>query len=379
MKKKFFSILIVLSVLFNVLLIMPYMGTYFTKIGNILFPTEYMNSKDSDKDVTEIVLHKAMHMDGHLYKTSEFSGPASDLPRFFKKMFKKGNIYSFPLGYCYAGISYYILNNQRDDLKDEFCTMADKLIGDEMDMAFSVKYPDQLSYGIMYINLYKITGKKEYKIVADKFYNKALSFTDGNNIISYLPHKESGYVDVVGMIVPFLKEYYDLTGDSLANRIALDNISYYKAMCVDEKTGIPHHGFSSKYGIPIGSVNWGRGIGWYLLALAYYPDITEENLLQTIKKLPPTQFPGTEGARYDSSTNLLFEIFLQSRSHNRNYNLNEIKKHIRRDGIIDFCSGDTYGYNDYSHTYGGSELCSGLYLMLVSKFSNQIEKHSRYQ
>ena len=66
----------------------------------------------------------------------------------------------------------------------------------------------------------------------------------------------------------------------------------------------------------------------------------------------------------------MFEIYEQSKDQSRKLSLDFIKPHILTNGFVDDCSGDTYGLNSYSHTFGESELCNGFLLMLVSKFDN---------
>ena len=53
---------------------------------------------------------------------------------------------------------------------------------------------------------------------------------------------------------------------------------------VDKETGIPFHGYDWNSGIRVGSANWGRGIGWYLLAAAYCPQFKDEKLNESLKK-----------------------------------------------------------------------------------------------
>ena len=87
-----------------------------------------------------------------------------------------------------------------------------------------------------------------------------------------------------------------------------------------------------------------------------------------------SQFLGQPFGEFDSSTALMFEIFKQSRSSKRKANISLFKLHTTESGMIADCSGDTESYNRYSHTFCKSELCNGLFLILVSKFANNNEK-----
>lgn len=172
------------------------------------------------------------------------------------------------------------------------------------------------------------------------------------------------------MYVPFLMEYYSLTGDTLAKALARENILKIKEYSVDKETGLPHHGWNPDTKVKLGSANWGRGIGWYLLALAYYDSMIDTPLVDNIMKMEYEQFPGQPYSSFDSSTGLMFEIFKQIADKRRAPDINIFKPHTTRSGMIDDCSGDTYCCNKYSGTFSKSELCNGLFLMLVSKFSN---------
>ena len=165
-------------------------------------------------------------------------------------------------------------------------------------------------------------------------------------------------------------EYYKMTNNNIAKEIAIRNINLFENYCVDKQTGFPTHGYNTKTKIKIGSSNWGRGIGWYLLAKAYLeePSHGETILNTTLVDLDYTQFPGSS-CQFDSSVALLFELYKQKKKISKN-SIDFIKSRIRVNGEFDLCSGDTYGFNDYSHTFGNSELCSGLFLMIISNYES---------
>ena len=193
-------------------------------------------------------------------------------------------------------------------------------------------------------------------------------FREPNGIIMYRKG-ERQLCDVFGMYVPFLMEYFSVTKDSLAYKIADYNMEVYKSRGVDKETGIPFHGYNIRTGLPIGSANWGRGIGWYLLGAAFCPQFNDDKLNKSLSLLEYTQFPGSS-ERFDSSTALMFEIYKQSKDKNRKLSLDFIKPHVLVNGFVDDCSGVTYELNDYSHLFGQTSLCNGLLLMLASKFRN---------
>ena len=168
------------------------------------------------------------------------------------------------------------------------------------------------------------------------------------------------------MIVPFLMEYFHVSQDSTALLMAIENVNEYRKYGCDETTGIPVHGYNKKTHIKVGSANWGRGIGWYLLGVAYTSHIQDSTLNKSVDLLNYSQFP-LSSKKFDSSTALMFEIFKQSRNPNERRKLDFIKPYITQDGFIMECSGDTYDLNNYSHFYGPAELTNGLFLILIYK------------
>lgn len=187
--------------------------------------------------------------------------------------------------------------------------------------------------------------------------------------ILYVKDSDIDLDDVLGMCIPFLMEYYNVTHDSTALVTVNENMERFHRYAVNPRTGLPAHGYNLRTGIPVGSANWGRGIGWYLLASAFCPQIEDNILDNTLFKLDYTQFPGSS-SNYDSSYSIMCEIYKQSKNKKRKLSLQFIKSHILKNGMVDDCSGDTYGLNNYSHTFGESELCNGLLLILASNFAN---------
>ena len=217
--------------------------------------------------------------------------------------------------------------------------------------------------------MYKLTHNELYKKIYSTLYKKLLLLKDEDGLIIYNENSSCHYSDELGMYVPFLMEYFTLTNDSVAINTVNQNIKAFQKYGIDRDTHIPFHGYEKNTKIKLGSTNWGRGIGWYLLALSYCPQETDAILYENIKKLPYTQFP-LSNSFFDSSTALMFEIYKQSKRPHPQIDLSFIKPHIRKDGIVDDFSGDTLDFNDYSHLRGCSELGNGFLCILVGKFGN---------
>lgn len=277
-----------------------------------------------------------------------------------------------------VGISYYAMATKdsimMDKLKEKSMTFIDS---NTHSLNYPVEKIDQATIGLLLLNLHKWYKDEQYMKVAQNLYSTIKEMKDSQDRILYVGKgAKVDFVDALGMYVPFFMEYFKATNDSSALKIVNDNMQRYQRYAVNPLTGIPAHGYNLSNGVPVGSANWGRGIGWYLLAAAFCPQIKDATLDRTLSKLDYTQFPG-DSESFDSSTALMFEIYKQSKDKNRKLSLRFIKSHILTDGFVDDCSGDTYGLNSYSHTFGESELCNGLLLMLASKFDNSQSENEK--
>lgn len=384
MKKRKYNVYIILffSILFNVICVLPYKDYFINRLEKIIYPKDniLLTEALSDSSYTELVLNKSMQMDGSNYSTREYHG----LPQDIKDLYYRNKSHNetldnpFNIGYLYAGLSYYALYSKKSkkEIVDYLINVSEQYENSTHNtLSYRIDNIVQIPYGLMYINLYKITKHRKYLNISSSIYKQLLSMRIGSsNEIPYISNSDYRFVDGLGMFVPFLVEYYNLTGDTIAKKIAKDNISIIQKYCVDKTTGVPTHGYNPNTHLKLGSSNWGRGIGWYLLALSYFGDMTDEKIGKSIDKMDYSQFPGQPFGEFDSSTALMFEIFKQSRSSKRKANISLFKLHTTESGMIADCSGDTESYNRYSHTFCKSELCNGLFLILVSKFANYNEK-----
>ena len=163
--------------------------------------------------------------------------------------------------------------------------------------------------------------------------------------------------------------------------MARKNIEFYLEFGLSN-SGLPSHGVNKDTLTPVGSSNWGRGIGWFALGLssfhAYTGEFAQEYgalvaILNNLKNNDGLwgQFPGSKDD-FDASTSLLF-IYAQLISQPCLYNSDEfIEKftpHINSEGEILKTSGDTYSANYYSKTFGRSELSQGLFLSILSELN----------
>lgn len=362
--------IVFVSLLFNVIAVLPYVKPYYNKIERKYFPPEHFSIHTPDKYILDKVCEATLQLKGVKMLKNEFKGLPQDIKALFTPP-SKTTKNDFITSYALVGISYYaLLQNDNRTMKklqmraDDFINMKHKTLN------YKIEKIDQASIGILLLNLYKWSEESVYLETARNLVNTIKKMRGKDGVIMYVPNLNYNFVDAVGMYVPFLMEYFKVTGDSIAYQIADYNMKVYYANGVNKDTGIPAHGYHIKSGLHIGSANWGRGIGWYLLAAAFCPEINDPKLNASLAHINYTQFPGNSD-KFDSSTALMFEIYKQSKDRNRRLSLNFIKPHILTNGFVDDCSGDTYDLNNYSQSFGESELCNGLLMILVSKFNNK--------
>ncbi|UII76122.1 glycoside hydrolase family 88 protein [Flagellimonas sp. HMM57] len=254
-----------------------------------------------------------------------------------------------------------------------------------------IGYVDQVSMGVVLLKLFNRTKKNEYKLASDLILEYVTnSIHKKHNIILYRKGKDFHYVDVLGMVCPFLYLYAKTFNRPDLTTLANDQLLYYM------KNGLaaskfPFHGIELETLTPIGSSNWGRGLGWYMLglsaALAYtseqnnpkYPYLKKEmdNLNVQLEKFKNNhhwgQFLGISKKWHtDTSVScmLIYSLNIADYSFDDNAFYTFIKPLTSKNGLVDFTSGDTEDINIYSREYGHSELTQGLLLSILSKNTN---------
>ena len=363
--------ILVLSIFVNIIFILPYIKYYIDKLYRRYFDCPFFTLRDDDSKIILSVLKASLLLRKGKMVQQEYKGLFVDVKTFFKPKRNSHIINNFYTSYLYVGLSQYALSYNDFSVIAFLKSKANSWIDLKTDkLNYKLNQIDQYPIGILYINMYYLTKENKYKQVADDIFNSFLSIRNSteNHIIKYNSELDKYYVDALGMYIPFLMEYYYLTDNCIAKDIAVENLNEYYKWGVDKETGMPVHGYNIKTGMKIGSANWGRGIGWYFLAKAYCDDF---NLIDKSIDVdfPYTQFPSSS-EHFDSSVAIMIEIFKQSKCKNRKLSIDFIKTYIRTNGLIDSCSGDTYGFNDYSHAFSESEFCNGLFLLLISKFKN---------
>lgn len=199
--------------------------------------------------------------------------------------------------------------------------------------------------------------------------------------IHYRPWvKNIRFVDTLGMVLPF---FHACGWDDLAKRQMEE---YDRALL----NGIfPAHAFNVETNLPMGVFDWGRGIGWYILALIETSDMEGQDvrIMNLAKALLPYQRPdGSFGcfvfnpqSRMESSAMVLIGLlFLCSYRLSKDATFlkaarrteKALMKATRRNGAVDYCQGDTYGIGYYSQIFSVMPFVQGLVLRLSEQLDS---------
>lgn len=204
--------------------------------------------------------------------------------------------------------------------------------------------------------------------------------------IHYRPWvKNIRFVDTLGMVLPFL---HACGWDDLAKRQLEE---YNQAMLNDV---FPAHAYDVEKCLPMGVFDWGRGMGWYILALIETSDMEghDNRIVALADALMLHQKPNggfgcfvfNQQSRMESSATVLIGLLFLEAFHftqEQKYLVaaqkaeQALMKDTRRDGALDNCQGDTYGIGYYSQIFSVMPFVQGMALKL-SKGLDEMSKKS---
>lgn len=153
-----------------------------------------------------------------------------------------------------------------------------------IDAGMPLFYIDDVLAGVSLIDLYAATGEGKYKIGADKMaeylFRMEKEAADEEGSIPYRPAQKNGYVfaDGVGMTGSFLIKYGVSFGDLHSVQLGMRQMHNMFLFGMDEKNGLPYHGFQCGSKVKYGIVGWGRAVGWLIMGLARSMDCLKRYL-----------------------------------------------------------------------------------------------------
>lgn len=75
----------IVSVLFNIVAILPYVKPYYSKLERKIFPPEYFSIKTSDKEVFDKVCEATLQLRGVKMSMNESKGLPEDIKHFLER------------------------------------------------------------------------------------------------------------------------------------------------------------------------------------------------------------------------------------------------------------------------------------------------------
>lgn len=239
-------------------------------------------------------------------------------------------------------------------------------------------------------SVYKKEMEMVYRIILRiKGKEDTVPYRDGMNHVRF--------VDTLGFICPFLVMYGKKYGDDEAIQLAVRQLLEYDQACLPS-LGFPAHAYDLEKCVPLGIYDWGRGLGWYILALVEMHTTLESTelrnelgnriqfLADSILKwqLPAGGFSAQffSGRFSEGSSTVLIGILL-----NRAYVITkdahflsslkrimaQLMRMTQRNGCLDMCQGDTKGIGIYSTEYGYMPFAQGMLLKLINDYTLLLE------
>ncbi len=193
------------------------------------------------------------------------------------------------------------------------------------------------------------------------------------------------FVDTLGMVCPFLALYAVKYRCPQAAALCTRQWKEYAELGLQQQTGLPYHAVRLPSGVPLGVAGWGRGCGWYALALAEMlrcgMNVTDEARAFAAAILPWQQKNGAfsrqltaEIGGESTATAMLghFLAVLADRTVDAGCRraaekaADFLRASTRRDGQGDYAQGDTKGIGYYSLRLSPMPAAQGFALLLVA-------------
>lgn len=301
----------------------------------------------------------------------------------FKNPNKNYAYFNFPLAFLLNGLIDYYISFQDGAVLIEVQKKCETLVDQTGRLKFNIDKLDQAYFGLVFLKLYKITENFSYLLAAEQIFNDIQKFKSKTGLYNYRKDLEVFFIDSVGLVCPFLVEYAKFTDDKSIMDEAEIQVKFALENCIENDLGFTFHAVDLRNNQKLGSVNWSRGMGWFLLGLSSiakegnnirFLDILKQykDLLNKFKEKHGfwAQFLGhNDDSSIDSSATLMFTYAFKScnailEDHISVQDLCE--KCLDQHGNVLYSSGDTIYMNKYSKVKGQSELSQGLMLSILA-------------
>lgn len=154
---------------------------------------------------------------------------------------------------------------QREDLLDTLVTYYKHWAGKGGHLYFL----DQIMNGYALLYLFEIDDEWWTQESLQKMFDyiKTYPRTGTGGLPYRTNNSEVTLVDYLGMICPFLSRYGKIFNSEEASDLSTVLLEDFLLNGMDDKTGLPYHGFRSGTTEKLGIIGWGRGVGWLLIGM----------------------------------------------------------------------------------------------------------------
>lgn len=192
------------------------------------------------------------------------------------------DLINWPGGLLAKGLMDYYMQNKNSEEAREILDCLKKYYDRWIRRGAKLYYLDDAFSGMTLIDLHRITGDERYKAGADKIMQYLLTHeTDDAGSMPYRPAQKNGYIfaDGIGLACPFLCKYGSVYQNRNATQLAIAQLQNFIGLGMDEKTGLPYHGYQYDSGVKYGIIGWGRAVGWLMIGMAESLAYMEEDML----------------------------------------------------------------------------------------------------
>ncbi len=311
-------------------------------------------------------------------------------------------------GSVMLGLAEYINGNPEDQkTKDIFKDIINVIFDENYNWRDQVRNIDYavLAYSIMKFPQYDDTFYR----AMEKVVNIILDHIGEDGTILYRKSIPTyRLVDTLGMVCAFLVRFGELYNRPELVNLAIKQIEEYVKYGIHSNLYIPAHGYHVEHKIPLGIYGWGRGVGWYALALLdTYNELQDKHpakefikeqivlLASTIVKLQRED--GGWGHSlllkdniHDSSATAVCTYFLGSAICKKIISYEVYNKYVergihklqastRKNGIVDFSQGDTKGIGIYSFVFRELPFTQGITLRAITAVNSLKYRWGNYE
>lgn len=178
---------------------------------------------------------------------------------------------NWPNGLLAKALMDYYMQNKNSEEAREIMECLKEYYDRWIRSGHKLYYVDDIFSGITLIDLHQITGEEKYQKAAENMLQYLFHHDrDEAGSFPYRPAQGNGYVfaDMIGMVCPFLCKYGRVYGDAAALNLAITQMKNFAAYGMDEKTGLPYHGYQYESGVKYGIIGWGRAVGWLMIGMS---------------------------------------------------------------------------------------------------------------